>query len=485
MTDTAGSAPKKSFSLKPNDVSIAAKLAVGFGVVVAILVAIAMTGILSFGNTLRSLTTFEEMSENSTILTSLQTDVLMTRLGVKDFVINDDQASQAMVEERLANVNASMEAAQNVVQSPERAQLVASIDSNKQAYEQAFETVTDLQARRHAYVNDQIAPLGRSMRSDLSEVMASAYQDQDITAAYYAGVAQQHLMLARLYAERFLLNNDAAAAARSLDEITNTENALQSLLSELQNITRRQLTIGVRESLGIYEVAFENVVETIQQRNQLITNELDRAGPIMATQLTELQTSIQSDMLATGKETHGLVEFARQKAIVFMIAGVLLAALAAWLIARMTAKPIGRMTEVMETLAAGNYTVAIPGLDRGDEIGDMAKTVAVFKENGLRIQEMQAEEEANKANMEAEKQAALEAMAGSFEQSIGAVIQSLGAQADEMKASAQSMSAIAEETSRQVVSASSATEQANSNVQTVAAASEELSSSIAEVNRQV
>ena len=485
MTDIDGTTPNKGFSLKPSDIPIAAKLAVGFGVVVAILIAIGVTGILSFSTTLRSLTKFEAMSDEAMIITNLQSSVLMTRIGVKDFVIMGDDASKKVVIDRLETANNELSEAREAIDSPERISLFEKINQEAAAYEKNFLAVADLQAQINALITETLNPLGTDMRDDISELMESAYRDQDITAAYYSGVSQQSLMLGRLYAERFLLSNDPSHATRSLSEFATFERSLNTLIAELQNLTRHQTVISLREKLQTYRSAFEAVVETIEARNQLISGELDRLGPMMAAQLSNLQSSIQTDTLDTGKATHSVVEFARQKAVVFMLVGTLLAALAAWVIARMTARPISRMTDAMETLAAGNYTVAIPDMDRGDEIGAMAKTVAVFKENGLRVQEMQAEEEARKAQAEAEKKAAMEAMANAFEQSIGAVIQSLGAQADEMKASAQSMSAIAEETSRQVIAASSATEQANANVQTVAAASEELSSSIAEVNRQV
>ena len=484
-TDFDGTAQNRGFSLKPSDISIAAKLAVGFGVVVAILIAIGVSSVLSFGTTLSSLTKFEEMTAKSALIGNLQSDVLLAQVGVKDVVITSDDNIKQQVRDRLATIHNTIGEAEAVNSSEERGSLLNDIREEVNRYENAFGQIVSAQEARNQTVASSLIPIGQQMRTELSTVMERAYRDDNVTAAYLTGVAQQHVMLARLYAERFLLNSEPEAANRSLREIDLAETALSNLLPALQNFNYRQTVIGVQENLNSYRTAFQSAVGAIAERNQLITDQLDHLGPVIASHLDALNTSVQTDMLGTGKVTHDLVEFARQKAIVFMLVGALLAAFAAWMIARMTAKPIGNMTEAMETLAAGNYTVAIPSMDRGDEIGAMAKTVAVFKENGLRVQEMQAEEEAQKAQMEAEKKAAMEAMASSFEQSIGAVIQSLGAQADEMKASAQSMSAIAEETSRQVISASSATEQANSNVQTVAAASEELSSSIAEVNRQV
>lgn len=52
-------------------------------------------------------------------------------------------------------------------------------------------------------------------------------------------------------------------------------------------------------------------------------------------------------------------------------------------------EPVGAMTTVMETLAAGNLNIDIPSQDRVDEIGDMARAVQVFKDNAIDLKEAQ------------------------------------------------------------------------------------------------
>jgi len=54
-----------------------------------------------------------------------------------------------------------------------------------------------------------------------------------------------------------------------------------------------------------------------------------------------------------------------------------------WLLSRGIATPVAQMTGVMKTLASGNNKVDVPATDRGDEIGDMAKAVLVFREQAV------------------------------------------------------------------------------------------------------
>jgi diguanylate cyclase (GGDEF)-like protein len=57
-------------------------------------------------------------------------------------------------------------------------------------------------------------------------------------------------------------------------------------------------------------------------------------------------------------------------------------ALLSWILSRVT-RPIRDMTEAMGRLSAGEFAAAIPALDRRDEIGAMARALAVFKENSI------------------------------------------------------------------------------------------------------
>jgi len=57
-------------------------------------------------------------------------------------------------------------------------------------------------------------------------------------------------------------------------------------------------------------------------------------------------------------------------------------------ILRMIIHPMLDMTSAMKLLASGNHQTDIPALDRGDEVGQMATAVQVFKENAIRMSEI-------------------------------------------------------------------------------------------------
>jgi len=55
-------------------------------------------------------------------------------------------------------------------------------------------------------------------------------------------------------------------------------------------------------------------------------------------------------------------------------------------------RPISRLNKTMDALAAGDLDVEVRGSDRGDELGDMARAVEIFRENGIKVASMTEEE---------------------------------------------------------------------------------------------
>ncbi len=93
------------------------------------------------------------------------------------------------------------------------------------------------------------------------------------------------------------------------------------------------------------------------------------------------------------RQTEALEEYRAEQAAAFAnseratLVGTLLLAISVIglciLLTRAIGKPITKLTGVMKPLSTGDFSVEVPGTDREDEVGQMAKAVAVFRENGI------------------------------------------------------------------------------------------------------
>jgi methyl-accepting chemotaxis protein len=157
----------------------------------------------------------------------------------------------------------------------------------------------------------------------------------------------------------------------------------------------------------------------------------------------------------------------------------------AWMIGRSISRPLGQLGARMRTLADGALDGAIPGIGRGDEIGAMAATVQVFKDNAVRVRGLEQIEAEAQSRAAAERRAAMENLANDFERSVNSIVRSVATAAAGMQTTAQSMTATASDASARAATVGAASERSSNNVDTVAASAEELSGSVAEISRQV
>ena len=158
--------------------------------------------------------------------------------------------------------------------------------------------------------------------------------------------------------------------------------------------------------------------------------------------------------------------------------------LSAVFIARAIARPLGSLTSTMRSLADGHSDVAVKHSERQDEIGAMARTLEVFKDNAVerqRIRQEQREETQSKL----ERQQHRENLTHAFQEKVSTMLHSVAESVHNLDAAAAALTSEAERSSMQSANAAHASGQAADNVQAVASAAEELSVSIQNISQQV
>lgn len=151
---------------------------------------------------------------------------------------------------------------------------------------------------------------------------------------------------------------------------------------------------------------------------------------------------------------------------------------------RRVATPLARVSEAVARLARKEMSVELGGVERNDEIGDLARSVQVFKDSIIRADSLAAEQEAERAQKD-ERAQALATLTAEFEAKVGTMVETLTIAAKQLSGTARDLSSGADQTSERASLVNAAAEEASANVQAVATAAEELVASVAEVSRQV
>jgi methyl-accepting chemotaxis protein len=283
-------------------------------------------------------------------------------------------------------------------------------------------------------------------------------------------------------------------------EIDDRKATLQAQLAEAEKTAGAEQAAklaGVQKALAIYFPELDktiakakevgNRVATDQARQEIIDaalqsgDEADQAGAA-AEAYASVSKSEMDQEIATAATLSDELQFTMVATAALGILGGL--ALGYSIAAYGIARPIGISVGRLKLLSEGDTDTAILGAGRKDEIGDIAATMQVFRENLVRNREMAAREAAEQ-QARLERAQAIARLTDEFDREATAALKTVAAAATELQATAQSMSATAEETARQATVVSSAAEETTASVQTVASATEELTSSIQEIGSQV
>jgi methyl-accepting chemotaxis protein len=182
------------------------------------------------------------------------------------------------------------------------------------------------------------------------------------------------------------------------------------------------------------------------------------------------------------EQTHSTIRIVLASAGVGLLLGL---AIALWIGIKGLARPINDLKTVMEAYANNDLKAAVPGVERRDEIGEMARTVEVFKTNAVEVERLKVGLEATEKRAAEQRKVDMKKLADDFEGAVGEIIETVSSASTELEASASTLTATAVRSQELTTMVAAASEEASTNVQSVASATEELTSSVNEISRQV
>lgn len=186
-----------------------------------------------------------------------------------------------------------------------------------------------------------------------------------------------------------------------------------------------------------------------------------------------------------GTEVYAPIDEMFRSSVINGILVVLAVAFVGGVISRGISKPLVAQAKVMDKLADNDFSVAVPYQDRGDEIGDIGKSLELFKGRLADNERLRAQQERMRAESEALKTKALREMADTVENESSRVVTQVAEQTAKLTAAAERMANSATLVSGNAQNVAAAAEESLVNAQTVSAASEELTASISEIVRLV
>jgi methyl-accepting chemotaxis protein len=276
------------------------------------------------------------------------------------------------------------------------------------------------------------------------------------------------------------------------------ENAIARMNEVLQAYRSSGAGANFNEVVARVEAAEGKLIEEglrpIAQK--ILAGDYDQAGIDLTTKTLPLFNEVKKgaeQLLERHREAAREIERSAEEQYAFVvrvliIGGSMVFAImvgVAFLIAKSITQPLNLVTKTMTTMATGNYSAAVPGRDRKDEIGEIASAVQVFKEGMIEAERLRKEKADAEGADRQRRHAEMEALAQRFENEIGEIVDTVSSASGELEMAAHVLSKTADTTKELSSVVSQASEESSTNVGAVAAASEELAASVNEISRRV
>ncbi|MTJ81105.1 MAG: HAMP domain-containing protein [Telmatospirillum sp.] len=330
--------------------------------------------------------------------------------------------------------------------------------------------------------------------------MASAERLADITERFHdhlfkvvddVGQARSAYLGIRLASRDLVLAQTPEEVAKAEADLERNEAAYLAALDRAKKASLDG-TADFDKSIAAY-ASYKAMLTAIETKVRYGNTEqalalLRRSGTEMAAQSADRTQAFAERVgeqaeafIAAARETSDRV---RRLGIGLLIASSLVGAVLGFATARSITRPIGAAKACMAALSAGDLSVEVPGTDRRDEMGDMARAVLVFRQNAIERRRMEDHERAAVAARESRQQA-IDGATKRFDQTMTAMLARIKEAVEKLHLSADTLSANARQTRERSTAVAAATNQAPANVETVSSASAELPASIHEISRQM
>jgi methyl-accepting chemotaxis protein len=338
---------------------------------------------------------------------------------------------------------------------------------------------------------------GTDKRTGISAEWEKAFAAQTASPAL-AALANRQDVEKMLYQADSTINAIRAAAWRfgatgetSLKQVVAQRAAnLGELLGRIRSVSDDKIFQGGIDSLASivkrFNAANDDIIKYEEVKADILANRtrkfIDQAVELIEAQVTFVQAN------AKASKALAVAETAQANRINFGLAIVVMIALIGAVVFSFLgiARPMTRLNGALGEMAGGNLDIVIPGANRGDEIGDLAKTVTVIRENAEQKAGDEAEAKIKQDQVAAQQRKAdMVKMADNFESAIGEIVETVSSASTELEASASTLTATAERAQELTTMVAAASEEASTNVQSVASATEEMASSVNEISRQM
>ncbi len=470
-----------------NYMRVSTRIYAGFFILIALFVSVAVMAYRNSDVFERQLTDYARVSANAKLVMQLDAEVIELRRNVHRYIEQPGAETIQDVKDEAKRAKSLLSQATLLMTEEQPANALANIGNALDAYMQSFDALTDAASvrNRELQAKDGVGTIGPFLQTAMNTYIKDAMRAKQNYNAALAGQTLEALMASRMYSGIYLGLPQDVYRVKASQWMDVFRQRMEVFSIEAHGANTAQLITTLTTGAKQYADSLNRVVEAVARQENIVRKDMPAYAQRVADASAFLRDMQNQELSRVEAQVQADTAAQKVFTMTFGLVALAFGAFAAWAIARTITNPISGMTRAMGQLAKGNLEAPIPAVGQKDEIGEMAGAVQVFKDNALRVRQLEIEQEAERQRSEAAQRQAMLEMADTFEDRVGNVIAEVTSAVTQLTSNSKQLAAMATQTSSQASTVAAASEEASSNVQTVAAAAEELSHAISEIGEQV
>ena len=391
-------------TLNFNQLRIGGRIVTGFGLIIGLLVVIAGFGVFELSSVRASIARLSSASENLNRALEVGRDgEVMRQRSLRYKAVHDPDAITQFNEAHQHAID-TLAAAARVTLSDERRRLYVAGSQAADVAKRKFDEMANA-VDQFLHAQKSLFSAGDELNAVAHRAIETAENTKETDTIMAARDLDIALNVMRVSNWRFQAIGDPAGIPLFRTNVQKANAAIDQF-EKVANEAARSSLSALRAGVKSYGDNFADVSQSMLKADDLYEKQVRPALAELYKTTHAAEDSLRADMADTKGKADSNVTFAIVLALSVGLAAAVGGIGLAWYIGRGISRPLVALTEGMRELAGGNFEVVLPGLDRMDEIGEIATAVETFKVKSAEKVALEADEQLRRQKAEADAQAA-------------------------------------------------------------------------------
>jgi methyl-accepting chemotaxis protein len=353
-----------------NDRKISTKITIGFACVLAITAVISVNSYLAFQKADIGFQDVAYSSKNAARASLLEQNLVLLRGAAREFAQSGNPAVLDRAKKGIVTSRDTFQELVTTVKDPARKQKMQEIAQQFGVFAGIFDKIVQLRLAQTTMTADILSPNADKARAAFQELYKVAAKDADIEVATFAYQGVDLLGQLRMNMIRYNARRDKESG----DNVEKYYGELTQLVTRLGPLIKddgRKLYDAIKAANDGYRAGYVKV-NAIGAEQERLNAESNKLVDTIDADVADIKARIATNATNVEQGNRELISSTETLIAAIAVGGLIIGGLLAWIIGRAIARPIIALVPELNKLADGDFNVAIPGLGRKDEVGEIA-----------------------------------------------------------------------------------------------------------------